>query len=700
MGGARPRRLAAAALLAAGLGAGALLLADALAPPRLERYRDTSVQVVDRRGELLRAFTAGDGVWRLPARPADVDPLFLAMLKAVEDRRFDRHPGVDPLAVLRAGGQALGAGRVVSGASTLSMQAARLLEPRPRTLGAKLHQAARALQLEWRLGKAEVLAVYLTLAPYGGNLEGVRAASLAWFGKEPRHLLPAEAALLVALPQAPGRLDPSRDAAAARAARDRVLDRAAAAGLLDAAAIQAAKAEPVPTARRPLPLLAPHLAERMARERPGERVIATTLDAAAQRRLEALVRREVGRFEPQASIAALAVDTVSRRVVAAVGGADYFAAGRQGMVDLTRAVRSPGSALKPFIYGLAFDRLIAHPETVVDDVPTRFGLWEPENFSGAHAGEVTARHALQRSLNVPAVVLLDRLGPQRFDRALAEAGVAMRLDRSQERIGLAVALGGVGVTLEEMVTLYAGLADGGTVRPLRRGPDAPAGEGRRLLGPAAAWQVADVLRGAPRPPGFAAAEDGGGRGIAFKTGTSYGYRDAWALGFDGRHTVGVWVGRADGTPCPACVGLHAAAPVLFRAFDLLPREGGLRLPEPPPGVLVASTAALPPALQRLGATPSAQIAGPKARRALSITFPVDDTEVWLQRDGDAFATLPLEARGGQRPLRWFVNGRPLAAAAWRDRTEWRPDGPGFATVTAIDAAGNVAHAAVRLTEAE
>src|SRR6185369_13654040 len=289
------------------------------------------------------------------------------------------HPGVDPLALVRAIGQAIKAGHVVSGASTLTMQTARLLEPRPRTVTAKLIEMARAIQLQWHFGADQILTDYMMLAPYGGNLEGVRAASLAYFGKEPRHLTDAEAALLVALPQAPEHQRPDRALAEAEAGRNKVLQRLLTAGILDQSSYDAALREAVPLQRQPAPIDAPHLAQRLL-SGPHDPVISTTLDADLQRRLQTLVMRHQRQLEPAASIAILVVENDSRSVRAYIGASDFFADQRFGQNDMVTAIRSPGSALKPFIYGMAFDDLIVHPETVMQDVAQRFGDYSPQNF--------------------------------------------------------------------------------------------------------------------------------------------------------------------------------------------------------------------------------------------------------------------------------------------------------------------------------
>ncbi|MBK1664358.1 penicillin-binding protein 1C [Rhodospirillum rubrum] len=679
------RRLALGGLgLALLVGAG-----DHLLPPDLGRLTP-STRVMAANGGVLRAFLTAEGAWRLPGDPAAVDPFYLALLQAFEDRRFAYHPGVDPLAVVRALGQWLANGKVISGASTLTMQTVRLLDPRPeRTIAVKLVEMVRAVQLEAHLGKTGVLGAYLTLAPFGGNLEGVRAGSLAWLGKDPRRLTPGEAALLVALPQAPEALRPDRHPAAARAARDKVLERAVRDGLLDPAQAREAKAEPVPTTRQPMPFSAPHLTYRLAARAPAGALIATTIDEGLQNRLERLARRVAVPLGPGQSLALLAAESASGRILASVGSPDYLDRARLGAIDMTRAVRSPGSALKPLLYGMAFERHIVHPETLMIDRPTRFGAYTPANFGDAHWGEVSVREALAQSLNVPAVMLLDRLGPLAFAARLQTAGIALRLPKGVERPGLPLALGGLGVRLDDLVGLFAAIDAGGEAPPLRAlaGPPGPA---RRVLEPAAAWQVADILAGSPPPPGMILADlRQGGRTVAFKTGTSYGFRDAWAVGFDGKVTIGVWVGRPDGTPSPGAFGRATAAPLLFQAFEAL--EG--RPPPPrsrPDGVFIGANGDLPPPLRRLdGAPPRAGRRLAVDRDALTIAFPPNGSVLDPASLVDGLALL---ARGGQRPLTWLVDGRPLVSPAFARTARWMPpslpQGGSLAVrVSVVDAGG-------------
>ena len=682
---------AALALLLPAAGLGGLWAIDRAYPPDLQRARLAAQVVADREGRPLRIFLSPDEVLRLPAAAEEVDPRYLEMLVAYEDKRFYRHPGVDPLALLRAVGQLIRHGRVVSGASTLTMQTARLLEPRPRTLAAKLIEMGRALQLEWRYDKAEILGLYLTLAPFGGNIEGARAAGLSYLGPEPRHLSLAEAALLVALPQAPSRLRPDRFPEAARKARNRVLERVGEALALTPAELEAAKATPLAGGRRPLPFTAPHLAERLRRALPEAATIETTIDGRLQRRLEVLAKRRARSLGPAVSAAVLVVDGVDRSVLAYLGSADFHDPARAGQVDMVGALRSPGSTLKPVIYGLAFERGIAHPRTLVEDAPRVFGGYAPRNFGKTHHGLVSLSRALQLSLNVPAVAVLDRLGPVAFTEALRRHGLTLRFP-GEARPGLPLALGGVGTRLEDLARLYAALGRDGIVRPLKLTRDAkPEGSSAILLGPAARAQVAQILAGAPRPQGFRPAP-GAQRRIAFKTGTSYGFRDAWALGFDDRYTVAVWLGRPDGTPSPGRFGFGTAAPLLFEVFGQLPP------PEPQDrrGRDLRNAAQdLPPGLRRL--RPRGEVlADATAPSAPRIVFPLDDSLLVLPPEGG----VQLQAAGGRGPYTWLVDGRPLGPMSRRKTANWRPAGPGFAEITLIDSRGRRDQTLVRVEAAE
>jgi penicillin-binding protein 1C len=632
---------------------------------------EMSVEVLDRDGDLLRAYTVADGRWRLALPPDKVDPVYLRMLLAYEDKRFRDHAGVDPKSVLRAVLQAVWNGRVVSGGSTLTMQVARLLEEGTTgEVGGKLRQMRVALALERRLSKDQILQIYLHLAPFGGNLEGVRAASISYFGKEPYRLTPAEAALLVAIPQSPETRRPDRAADRAEAARNRVLARAVAEGVLDADEAEAALREEVPGLRKPFPALAPHLADRAREEEPQAVIHRLTVDGQLQKKQEALALEAVEGKGDQLQVAILVADHASGEVLASVGSAGYQADLRQGFVDMTQALRSPGSTLKPLVYALAFDEGLAHPETMIDDRPMSFGSYAPQNFDKLYLGTIRMREALQLSRNIPVVALTDALGPARLISAMEKAGMKPVFPGDQP--GLAIALGGVGVTLSDMVQLYAAMARGGVARPLSWRLDAEVSEGQRVVSEVAAWQVGDILAGLAPPPGAPSNR------LAYKTGTSYGHRDAWAIGFDGTHVIGIWMGRADGTPVPGAFGADVAAPVLFQAFNRLKGKLDPQPPAPASTLLVAN-AELPQPLQRFRSRSAVFEAEADAP---AVAFPPDGAEVELLAAG-----LKVKVSGGTAPFTWLADGVPVVVASDDREAMLAMPGAGFVTLSVIDAEG-------------
>ena len=673
--------LVLATVLAFGLDA-----ADHAFPPPLEKAREVSAEVLDAEGQLLRAFATSEGRWRLGTTAKDVDPQFVRMLIAYEDQRFWQHRGVDPIALARAAVQFVGNGRIVSGASTLSMQVARLIEPREgRSLTAKFQQLVRALQIERRLGKPEILDLYLTLAPYGGNLEGIRAASLAYFGKEPRRLTVAQSALLVALPQLPERRRPDRHPALAEIARGRVLQRMAVEKVVGEGEAERAGLAPIPSRRLQLPAYAAHLAEAAQRKEPNVKRHQTTLHRSIQQGLETVAKDAAGKLGAKVSVAMVMADVRTGEIVGEVGSADYFDASRSGWIDMTRINRSPGSTLKPFIYGLAFEDGLVSQETIIEDRPSDFFGYRPRNFDMSYQGDVSIRQALQLSLNVPAVRLLDAVGPTRLMVRFRRADVRPVLPPN-EAPGLAIGLGGAGITLKDLVQLYAGLANRG--RPMQLGDGiqdkAETIEGEPLLEPVAAWNVADILSDVLPPAGA------GQRGIAYKTGTSYGYRDAWSVGFDGNYVLGVWVGRPDNGAVPGLTGYGAAAPILFEGFA----KSGIAvtpLPPAPAGAVRIAQAQLPVSQRRFSMNASGLLAASTREPAPQIIFPPEGARVELgAKAGGDIMPLALKLQGGRAPFRWLANGKPLPETSRRRVNQWVPDGGGYSTLTVIDSVGRAA----------
>ena len=689
---------------AVAVGAGALTLyvaVERLGPPKLDKVHEVSTIVLDRHDQLLRAFTTTEGRWRLPVAPDKVDERYLAMLLAFEDKRFYSHPGVDARALMRAAWQLVHNGHIVSGGSTLTMQVARLIEGRhERTASAKLKQILRALQLERYLTKQDILALYLRLAPFGGNIEGVRAASLTYFAKEPRRLSIGEAALLVALPQSPESRRPDRSPKTARAARNRVLQRMAQAGVISQAEATRAHGEPVPHGRHAFPKFAAHLAETEVLAARKKSVHRLTIDRGVQSALETLAREQAKLRGQKLSVAILAVDHTTNEVIAHVGSAGYLDDERFGAIDMTTAVRSPGSTLKPFIYGLAFESGIAHPETLIEDRPVRFGTYAPKNFDDDFHGTVTIREALAQSLNIPAVKVLAAIGPGKLAGRFRRIGVEPAFPDDTAPT-LAMALGGVGLTLRDLTALYASLARGGEAVTLRhrRGVAAPNAAqlllqgkrqppAKRVLLPVAAWYVTDILKDAPPPLNAKR-----GR-LAYKTGTSYGYRDAWAVGYDGQHTVAVWIGRPDGAATPGLVGRVAAAPILFDAFARL-SERRKALSAPPAAALqVANGSDLPPPLKRFREGGRELAQGLYLEPPVHIAFPPDRAELEVALADDA--PVLLKASGGVLPLTWLIDGAPIKSDPRARQVAWKPDGRGFAKLSVIDAKGRVDRVTVRL----
>jgi penicillin-binding protein 1C len=543
-----------------------------------------AVTVLAEDGTPLRRFADDKGVWRYPTTVDAVSPLYFEALINYEDRWFRYHPGVNPVSLLRALKDYVKAGRPQTGGSTLSMQTARLFYPHTKTIRGKLYQIFRALQLDLHRSKDEILNLYINAAPFGGPIEGVQAASWAYLGKPPKELSHAEAALLAVLPQAPSRLRPDRHPARARRARDKVLDRLAAFGVWSPETAADAKMEPVKAVFHSQPLTAPLLARRLKPRAGGgmSGTVQTGIDYRLQRAVERIVAAAVGPMPEKTSAAALVVDNETLLVRTYVGSADFTDDARYGHVDMIQAYRSPGSALKPFLYAFALEEGLIHSESLLVDAPFTFSGYRPGNFTQNFSGPVAAAEALQRSLNIPAVDLLDRLGPKFFDARLRQGGLNLVFPPHAEP-NLAMILGGVGTSLFDLVSAYTSLAGGGLAGKPRLTPDDPIVR-RRMATPGAAWIIRRILSDVKRPdlPGgrlrMAAA-----RKVAWKTGTSYGLRDAWTIGVTDRYTVGVWVGRPDGTPSPGQYGRITAAPLLFRIVDALPR--GYAAPKPVPGTV-------------------------------------------------------------------------------------------------------------------
>jgi penicillin-binding protein 1C len=725
-------------------------------PARLLADRSAVVEMRD--GEIAHVFLSSDDKWRLPVDVERVDPAFVRALIALEDRRYFGHPGVDPLALARAALSNVTSGRRVSGGSTITMQLARLLEPRPRTVSSKLVEAFRALQLEARLDKRRILEAYLSLAPYGENLEGVESAALAYFGHTAAHLSPVEIATLLAVPQGPARHSPRPENTARLAARTGAI--LAKLGL---------PGEPlVPRALRPMPRRAPHAAGWLRRRGPGQGTIRATLDAGAQRTTEEIVRLHAGDLRRRGihNAAVVVVEHATRDVVALVGNLDFADDAHGGQIAMFDRPRSPGSTLKPFLYALAIDRGLASPAHLVADVPQSYGTYRPRNFDETWNGLVTMREALARSLNLPFVDLLARFGVEPFLAELARAGV-----RSPRQVpghyGLSLVAGGIEATPLEIAGLYATLAAGGRHRPLRfTAGDARAPE-VTVLGEGAAYLTRQALATRDRPD-FPSRRrlTGAPAEIHWKTGTSFGLRDAWAVGSGPRHTVAVWTGNVDNAASAELVGSEAAGPLLFDVLEALADRSRIARPEAPAPDLAwievcAHSGHLPgPACGRRARTLAPVSAVPAATCPYHVTHEVDvatglavtpgcrgegPTEArsfvvypsgvrrWMADNGRALPEAPsfpagcepggrgveivrpaggqvvvlipglaaaeqeiaLEAETSAEEISWFIDGELLRTAPARQRVFWTPT-PGRHELVAIADGGGKARRVVEV----
>jgi len=642
---------------------------DAFFPPNLQRFHEVSKELRTNSHHLVHVFQTKDDKWRLQAHMNEIDPTYIDMLVHREDRYFWNHWGVNPFSLLRAAYQWFSHGKVISGGSTLTMQVARLLEPQPRTLKAKFIEGLRALQLEHRFSKKEILEIYLTLAPYGSNIEGIRAASLSYFGKPASEFIPSESALLIALPQNPRLWTPKGFLPQTQTIRNRILTQSYKKGFIDEATYQIALKDPLPRTRFSLPRGMPHLARRLCFAPQASTVSLCLIRPDLQKRMESLTY-EISQSLPKGvNLALLIVHHPSREVVAYVGSGDFLNTERQGQVDFIQAYRSPGSTLKPFIYGLGFDQGLIQPSTYILDDRQRFGSYRPHNFDKTFHGMVTIREALALSLNIPVIQLLSDIGPQRFVGILEEAGTPPKFPDLHSPPGLSLALGGVGMSLEQLVTLYASLPEQGQVLPLKFMSNQDSSSPYQFLSARSAGQLTDILSqtlinemGQPI------------RNLAVKTGTSYGHRDAWALGYNAEYTVGVWVGRPDGAPLGLGTGRTLAVPVLQQAFLSLPASRKLaagnsediKLKENPEIPTVRN--------QKLH------------KHIPQMLFPIDGSVIESFSEKGA-KPIMLTALGGKRPYTWFVDGKPLVTQLWNPRTSWKPEKPGFYQICLLDAQG-------------
>ena len=549
--------------------------------------------------KVMNAALSSDQQWRMKTGIGEVNPLLIKTMIYKEDRWFRWHPGVNPVAFTRALWQNISSGERVSGASTITMQVVRMLEPRKRTIGNKLIECFRALQLELHHSKNEILELYINLLPYGGNIQGIKAASFLYFGQEPQVLSLAQIVSLAIIPNDPNHLRLGINNDRIVLERNFWLKKLGLLGIFDKKTLNDALLEPLTAKRYDAPKQIPHLARLLSKMYPERPVIQTYIDARIQDFVENTVTNEVNMYRGigVGNAAVVLIDNHTHTVVAYVGSAGFSENQFQGQVDGASSLRSPGSALKPFLYALAMDRGLITPKTVLQDIPQNFNGYRPLNYDETFRGRITASQALALSLNIPAVDLANRVGVDLFNEKLSRGGLKWIGER-KKKLGLSVILGGCGVTLTELTSLYSCLATDGIKYPLCFTSDSQQNETDTLFSPQASWMIHDILTGLKRPDLPNNFENSVNLPhIAWKTGTSYGRRDAWSFGYNPEYTVGVWVGNFDGTGIPELSGADFATPILFKIFNFLTYNQKPTWFKRPAGLdfrLVCSESGLPP----------------------------------------------------------------------------------------------------------
>ncbi len=659
-------------------GSAVLSLWFAQAPVSKSDLSATSPILLDQNETWLNVRTVEGGTWRIGADLETIDPAFLKALIEIEDSRFYAHSGVDGAAILRALKSWREEGDIVSGASTITMQLVRQYKPRPRTIRSKMIESFEALRFELHFTKSEILEQYLTRISYGGNIEGIEAASRIYLGKSAKYLSPDEIALLIALPQAPEARRPDRNAQGAKGGRDRILKRLAEAGLIEAQTLTESLVAPIPLAKTDIPNAAWLTAERLAGE--GQ-VVHSFIEPTLQRSLQNRLADFVDTLPEPVNASAIIVHAPTRevRAHAAIGRRDHDG----GWLDMTAAIRSPGSTLKPFVYGLGMDDGLIGQDTHLRDAPSRFGSYRPENFDRRYYGDVTMAQALQHSLNVPAVGVLDRVGGRRLDATLRAAGVSPSQTgpgADGADAGLALALGGTGLSARDLAVLYTAIANDGMAASLKwTSEDSAFDESFTLLQKDTAKTLRDIMAAAPRPAGILPTYLGfKAPDVGYKTGTSYGFRDSWAAGLSGDYVVIVWVGRPDGGPRPGVTGRDAAAPLLFEIANDLPYKSAkksLRVENRTTEKLASADEAAP-----------------------VILFPADGTEIAISDFGEDSEGVDLVIQSAYENPRLYVDDKPVERT--RHGFRFLPDAPGFYNLVVVDKKGHKTRGTFRVLSTE
>ncbi len=642
---------------------------DILSPINTKAVEDTSRVVKFEDGTWMYSTTNKEQKWRFAVDFHKIDPNFTRLLLAYEDQRFYEHYGVDPLAMTRAIGQLIRHKRVVSGGSTITMQLARLLDPKPRTITSKFIEIFKALQLELHYSKEEILSAYLTLAPYGGNVEGIVAASMRYFDKYPYALSASQSALLVAMPQSPERNRPDKHYKKSIQVRNKVLTYAKSKNLIGEYEYQEALKEALPKSLKSLPRYAPHLAQKLlSRSKDKTLEIETTLNAPLQKQLEHWALSKEGILDKGTTFSVLVVKNSDSSIQAYMGSHNMFSKNVSGYVDMIKAIRSPGSTLKPFIYAHGFEKHIVHPNTMIMDKETRFGDYTPHNFSHEYTGEVSLTYALQNSLNIPAVKILNKIGVDDFVEKISK--VSGKLHIPKEKASLPIALGGVGLSIWQLTQLYVALANGGSAKDLHYLPSyTNTSHTKNLFEEEAAKMTTSILRETQAPEGFMNRH----QQIAYKTGTSYGYRDAWTMGYTKEYTVALWVGKPDNSIQLKRTGRNTAAPLAFEVFSLLRSLGQQAYWQWSVSYLGNS---VPPGLQYFDREDKNEEA------KLSFIYPQENERFMSADCSDAIVEIMVE--NGKEPYYWYIDGE---AKAYKKSTLNLPFKHGGHTINVIDSMG-------------
>jgi len=560
----------------------AIFILDKAAPLNLNKLTDNVTVVSDVNGRPLRAFANPEGIWRYRVTAKDVSPYYLEALFNYEDRHFYQHPGVNPFSMLRAVGQAIYYGKAISGGSTITMQVARLLHPNRRTVSGKIYQILRALQLEWHFSKDEILDMYLNIAPFGGPIEGIQTASYVYFDKPASKLTRNEAALLAVLPQSPSRYRPDRFPQRAKKARNKLLNRLATFDVWPQDTVDTLLTDPVYADYFSHPTIAPLLSRRLMTEKKNSssniqfknaltnRDIHTFIDGDVQEQLEYQLKNYMHNLPAAASAAVMVMDAKTGKVKAYLGSADFNNNQRAGHVDMIKAIRSPGSTLKPFVYADAIEQGLIHEQSLLHDTPVIKGHYRPTNFNGGYSGPVSMSDALLRSLNLPVLQVLNYSSVNVLAARLNNGGLTLHWPQNASP-NKALVLGGVGAKLEDLVSAYSALINNGQAIKPRYTKNSPF-VSRFLLEPESAWIIQNVLR-QQKEPGRISEQlsPHANNNIGWKTGTSYGFRDAWVIGFSGSHIIGTWIGRPDSVPLTANTGTNNALPLFLQVaqyFDI------------------------------------------------------------------------------------------------------------------------------------